>query len=449
MAIYINRDIKTSINEQSVKLGNIGANFYTEDNSTASIRIYIQKNGTPINLNSTGLTPHLDLFTQDGSVYTQEQIEIVSPEQGLVQYKISENVVKHAGRIDCKLFLENGKESVYFANFYIMIKDSEITGAISKEIQVEVLEDIVRDVMTDKTMGLLDNKLQTIKDNIDKVTGLTDDEAIQIFIDEMNKKVAQLGITTTKFLTPTGLTALGQLATAYDFNIITLHASAYNDIANIWGQKNYTFKIQGQNTRDVTATTTVTSPSVENTYQIVGGKTGTMGIIRNITTILKNGIDYYVVTVMRGQNDRFDDLKTALDEAIKKEKGEKYDSTIIGDTSTSFSILKYPRINPRFQIVIKPEILLSNKETVRQNPASMTKLMTSIIMLENMDNINQTITLKESDFVGGSGIPLQVGDKMTLKDALYLMLLPSSNDTAMAVARTIGNEIYYNRNKNY
>ena len=40
----------------------------------------------------------------------------------------------------------------------------------------------------------------------------------------MNKKVKQLG-GTSKFLNSSGLTAAGQLANAYDFSIITLHAS--------------------------------------------------------------------------------------------------------------------------------------------------------------------------------------------------------------------------------
>ena len=64
-----------------------------------------------------------------------------------------------------------------------------------------------------------------------------------------------------------------------------------------------------------------------------------------------------------------------------------------------------------------------------------------------MENINNTLTLK-SDFVGGSGVKLKVGDKITMRDALHTMLLSSSNDTAKAVARTIGHTINYNRMKN-
>ena len=52
----------------------------------------------------------------------------------------------------------------------------------------------------------------------------SDENAEKVFVDEMNKKVKQLG-GTSKFLNSSGLTAAGQLANAYDFSIITLHAS--------------------------------------------------------------------------------------------------------------------------------------------------------------------------------------------------------------------------------
>ena len=151
---------------------------------------------------------------------------------------------------------------------------------------------------------------------------------------------------------------------------------------------------------------------------------------------------------MRGSSDRFNDLKIAIDEAIKKDSNENYDVTKIGDANSSFSIIKYPKVNPVLLTNFRPEILLSKNETVKQNPASMMKVVTAIVMLENMENINNTLTLKESDFVGGSGVKLKVGDKITMRDALHTMLLSSSNDTAKAVARTIGHTINYNRMKN-
>ena len=181
MAIYKNKDIEANINERGVELGNINVNFYTEDNGTASIRIKMKKqDGSSINFNNTDMLPRLDLYAKDGSIFTKEPVNIVLPEQGLIQYKVSDYVIRHEGKMDCKLFLENGAESVHVANFYFVIKDSGITGAIGKEIRVELLEDMVRNVMTDNAMGLLDDEykdkinqdvVEYISSNPDKYKG--------------------------------------------------------------------------------------------------------------------------------------------------------------------------------------------------------------------------------------------------------------------------------------
>ena len=166
MAIYKNKDIQANINERGVELGNINVNFYTEDNGTASIRIKIRnQQGVPINFNNTDMLPRLDLYAKDSSIFTKEPVDIILPEQGLIQYKVPDYVIRHEGKMDCKLFLENGVESVHVANFYFVIKDSGITGAIGKEIRVEVLEDMVRNVMTDNAMGLLDDEYKEKLDN--------------------------------------------------------------------------------------------------------------------------------------------------------------------------------------------------------------------------------------------------------------------------------------------
>src|SRR5699024_9323365 len=47
---------------------------------------------------------------------------------------------------------------VHVANFYFVIKDSGITGTIGKEIKVDILQDMVRDVMSENAMGLLDDE---------------------------------------------------------------------------------------------------------------------------------------------------------------------------------------------------------------------------------------------------------------------------------------------------
>ncbi len=162
MAIYKNKDIVTNINERGAELGNINVNFYTEDNGTASIRIKMKKqDGTSIDFNKTDMLPRLDLYAQDGSIFTNEPVDIILADQGLIQYKVTDYAIRHEGKMDCKLFLENGTESVHVANFYFVIKDSGITGAIGKEIKVEVLEDMVGKVLLDNVETFRADPIET------------------------------------------------------------------------------------------------------------------------------------------------------------------------------------------------------------------------------------------------------------------------------------------------
>lgn len=155
MAIYKNKDIDVSINVDSIDKGNIKANFYTEDKGTSSIRIYLHWHKKRINLQSINMQPQLDLFHSDGSIFMDEKVDIILAEQGLIQYKITDQVIKHPGTVNAKLFLKNEKESIHVANFSFNIKDSGITDAVDKEITVNLVDDSVRRIIQENAIELL------------------------------------------------------------------------------------------------------------------------------------------------------------------------------------------------------------------------------------------------------------------------------------------------------
>lgn len=74
-------------------------------------------------------------------------------------------------------------------------------------------------------------------------------------------------------------------------------------------------------------------------------------------------------------------------------------------------------------------------------PASLTKVLTSIVMLDHVTDLDDTMTVAASDATGGSGNNLNAGDVISYRDALFNMLLPSSNVTATVVARSVGETI--------
>ncbi len=86
-------------------------------------------------------------------------------------------------------------------------------------------------------------------------------------------------------------------------------------------------------------------------------------------------------------------------------------------------------------------ILYGKNETKQVKMASTTKIMTSLIIIENCD-LSETIEVsKKAAGTGGSRLGLKSGDKITVKDLLYGLMLCSGNDAAVALAEYAGGDI--------
>lgn len=77
-------------------------------------------------------------------------------------------------------------------------------------------------------------------------------------------------------------------------------------------------------------------------------------------------------------------------------------------------------------------------------PASITKLMTAILVVENCD-LDEIVIVSENAVIsvpsGYVNANLQVGEELTVEDLLYAMLIPSANDAANALAEHVGGSI--------
>ena len=101
-------------------------------------------------------------------------------------------------------------------------------------------------------------------------------------------------------------------------------------------------------------------------------------------------------------------------------------------------------LNARSCIVLdrlSKKIIYGKKEYNKVKMASTTKIMTAIIVIENYD-LNKTIQVsKKAASTGGSRLGLKAGDKITVNDLLYGLMLCSGNDAAVALAETVGESI--------
>lgn len=101
-------------------------------------------------------------------------------------------------------------------------------------------------------------------------------------------------------------------------------------------------------------------------------------------------------------------------------------------------------LNSRSCVVIDrltKTILYGKNEYNKVKMASTTKIMTGIVIIENCD-LNTTVEVsKKAAGTGGSRLGLKTGDKITIRDLLYGLLLCSGNDAAVALAEVTAGSI--------
>ena len=88
------------------------------------------------------------------------------------------------------------------------------------------------------------------------------------------------------------------------------------------------------------------------------------------------------------------------------------------------------------------EVMYKKNEAESLAPASMSKMMTAYIVLENIHKGNihwedqVTISEKSSQTTGAS-IPIQMGEVLTVKDLYYALMMESANNAAVALAEHV------------
>ena len=103
-----------------------------------------------------------------------------------------------------------------------------------------------------------------------------------------------------------------------------------------------------------------------------------------------------------------------------------------------------PKLNSRAAVIYdrkSKKIIWGKKENEKRPMASTTKIMTAIVVLENA-NLDDTVTVsKKAAGTGGSRLGLKTGDKITINNLLYGLLLVSGNDAAVALAEHVSGSV--------
>lgn len=295
----------------------------------------------------------------------------------------------------------------------------------------------------------------------------TDSDCKAAFVAEMNKTAQRIGAVSSNFPDASGLVSENSYTTAQDLFRILVHAAGVDKIAEKWGKKEHTFDVYGVNARQEEITTSVQNPTYydDDKNPILGGKTGTLSLISPATYNLMFVTTVDVAGHLSARTLGGVDVTKPVNLAIAF-LGSNSDANRWQDAQKLVTFLEgilngedVPSPAPNALYVAagflpdRPitydgypfKFLYSKNSTTAGVPASCTKIISLITLYENIYDENEVVEIKASDLIGGSGNNLQAGDLVRIKDLVYDMLLPSSNDAATALSRIVGEKILRSR----
>jgi serine-type D-Ala-D-Ala carboxypeptidase (penicillin-binding protein 5/6) len=111
---------------------------------------------------------------------------------------------------------------------------------------------------------------------------------------------------------------------------------------------------------------------------------------------------------------------------------------------TAAKVEDLPKINSRYAVVIDKNnktVIYGKNENTKTKMASTTKIMTCLVVLENANLRDIVETSAKAAGTGGSKLKFKKGDKISVNDLLYGLMLRSGNDAAVALAEHVGGSI--------
>jgi len=270
----------------------------------------------------------------------------------------------------------------------------------------------------------------------------------EIFVRRMNEKAKELGMRSTVMKDPAGI---ANESNAGDIMRCLLNVCTNDRIMRYIGTSEHTVNIKGEDPRKMTVTSKTllsdASKALTDHYKIIGGKGGTL----NRTKVYNSAViaeipdsDDLLACVIMGANEpndmpdnRFKAARQALDMAMAKLSDE---SAVIDESTVCARSAMVCHVKGRDISKVHTLVSKSPEEIIR--PASISKLLTTILTLENVSDLTAEITVTEDDLAlllpSFYQKDFKLGDTVTLDDAIYAMLLPSSNLAAYFIARYIG-----------
>ena len=325
----------------------------------------------------------------------------------------------------------------------VIIDLSMFTVAPSKE-KLDDLYDNYINILLGNTV-LYSEKSYIISNEEPQETEYGEVECVAAFMEKVNEKAAELGMTNSLFTYPSGVNS-GE-TTARDLMRLFVASTSYDELMRVWAYDTKTITVKGENARTESVSRSDGS-SLTNYYYMFGRKTGAWqtadGLVNNLGVIAEVSGKMVAGAVMKAvsYDGRFSAMKQMFD--IAKQVIENPDTDIsslsVADAECCCCCIvpsHYVNCYERYPF----DCLFEQDADTVAIPASVTKVITAMVMLDYIKELDETIEIVKYDITGGSGAIFNEGDIISYRDTLIAMMLPSSNTAAQAVARCVGKKI--------
>lgn len=298
------------------------------------------------------------------------------------------------------------------------------------------------------------------------------EDAHGVIVDLMNQKAKELGMTNSTFYNPYGGAMYGfNRSTARDLMRMTVHASAYRRLMEYLGlNASRKMHIYGPNERDASE-----GFHLQNYYNTTYAKVHGEGATAPYYVLMrKNGgwaspvseqsycgcliaeIEGKLVAAAMARVSGGDSSHTGREYrslAQVELLDICYDVIKNGSTTSKVTSAEYACacIIPQNPILWPGrdfEILYEQNADVQFNPASTSKLMSGIVLMDLDFNPQEYHELVPEEFVDSdTSFVAYKGDIMKIDDAMYLNLITSNGPNTLAICRHFGNKVLAERER--
>ena len=270
-------------------------------------------------------------------------------------------------------------------------------------------------------------------------------ECLDAFCARMMEKAKALNMNLSTFVDPAGV---DNYSTAHDIMRLLIAAMQNKALRSIMSADNYAINIDGDNARDFQFASYTRqgeySHVLGDRYEIIGGKGGSLytpHIFNQATVVKAPPCGEVACVIMKsidandGPKNRYEATAQAVDAALMACRGED-DTKGCKVCAQCAYVCTMPDENQASRVLYEKDI-----DTVIK-PASMSKMLTALVILENLPDLNVKFTLTQEildilpkpfyvkDFL--------VGDTASVFDLLHALMLVSSNCAAFILGCNVG-----------